>query len=557
MRYSNTSVEQFHLGRLVDGIGGGRIGIPEFQRDFDWNETDVRSLLATVFAGWPAGSLLLLEGQSELFAMRPMDGAPPLKKVLYGVLDGQQRLTSLFQALYGVGESLYAIRWDLSDDQDIEEGILSIRRRLWDRHFSSTQHQLKERIIPISALQSPTTFFTWRDELLATVQDDLRVKNLKELITNLYTYRLSAIHDYEFPVVKLDREVEPSAIARIFEKVNKTGLTLNTFDLLVAKSFDASWNLREKWISARESSLELNSFFGDDGLPLLQAIALLRSNDLRQAAVLELTKYDIQQEWDAVALAASEVVTFLRAHCGVIRRDYMPYLNLLPPFIALAARGRLRDAPELFTNWFWHAGFSGAYEAAANTRLVSHFRALQRGADRAIELDDDLRIVDFSSVSRKSRKALWATTNCAYIVAMEGSVGVPLPDDAVADLEPSFLYSKAEIEVGDRPSFVESSDVEVRGVLNTILVPKRLASLTRQLDAQETLDFASRGDYGRYTFPQLPIEFVGGLPSWNEFRAARSNWLFGFMRSKGMEGMNVIVYDTTADRGWNVKTVGK
>ncbi|WP_082543231.1 GmrSD restriction endonuclease domain-containing protein [Sphingomonas sp. Leaf339] len=554
MRYSNTSVEQFHLGRLVDGIATGKIGIPEFQRDFDWNETDVRSLLATVFAGWPAGSLLLLEGQSDLFMMRAMDAAPPLSKVMFGVLDGQQRLTSLYQSLYGTGESLFAIKWDLAIDQDIEEGIISVRRRLWDRHYGSLENQIKERIIPISALKSPTAFFTWRDDLLSKVLEPNKASELKSLITNLYTYRLSAIHDYEFPVVKLDQEIEPSAIARIFEKVNKTGLTLNTFDLLVAKSFDASWNLRDRWISVREQSVELNSFFGDDGLPLLQAIALLHSNDLRQAAVLDLPKHVIQREWDGVAFAASTIVSFLRANCGVLRRDFMPYLNLLPPFIALAARGKLNTNPDLFKNWFWQAGFSGAYEAAANTRMISHFKAVQNGATRAIEIEGELRIIDFSAVSRKSRRALWATINCAYIMEMEDVVGASLPDDAVYDFEPSTLYSLQEIEEAQQPVFLDGPESEFRGALNTIIVPRRLANLTRKLDSDQTIDIASRGDFGQFVQPQTPFPF-GALPDWDNFRAARSVWLTSFMEKKGMKGLNVVVYNQHLDDGWMIKTI--
>jgi hypothetical protein len=527
----------------VEGIARGTLGIPEFQRDFDWTENDIRSLLATVFAGWPAGSLLLLEAQNSIFQLRSMESAPPLSQVNYAVLDGQQRLTSLFQALYGAGDVIFAVKWDIPEDQEIEDCIVSYRKRTWNKQYASHSQHLDNRLIPVSVLRSPTDFFLWRDEILAIVQDPDRKEKLRKSLTDLYTYKLSAIHDYEFPVVKLDNEIEPFAISRIFEKVNRTGLTLNAFDLVVAKSFDPGWNLRDRWIAAREKHPGLSGFFGDDGLPLLQTISLLRHGDLRQSAVLALTKQEVQGTWDEVAAASARVVQFLRTRCGVIRRDFMPYANLLPPFIALETEGRLSASPKLFETWFWYSGFAGSYDAAANTRLVSHYKAVASGNETGFKANDT-RPVIFAAATRKSQKALWNTISCATVFQMENRVQRSLPDELIAELDVSTLFSVEEVELGDRltPEDYEP-DVEYRGALNSFLVPRRIAAVTRKVGAEPSVEICKRSEFKEFATAQLPEAARGNLASWPTYRAAKAEWLLEFMRQHDLNGFQVHLPD--------------
>src|SRR4051794_32675523 len=102
------------LQRLLSGISEGSVVLPEFQRDYVWSNRDARALVATILQGWPAGSLLLMEGTPEAFGVRPFEGqtsasaSPELV-----VLDGQQRLTALFQALTDTGPYRFYLDLDL------------------------------------------------------------------------------------------------------------------------------------------------------------------------------------------------------------------------------------------------------------------------------------------------------------------------------------------------------------------------------------------------------------------------------------------------------------
>src|SRR5215472_1670163 len=90
------------LKDMLREVDAGRLQLPEFQRSYVWNDEDVRSLLASVAKGFPVGALLTLEtGGSLKFKPRLLEGVAD-KKVgpTELLLDGQQRMTSLFQTTF-------------------------------------------------------------------------------------------------------------------------------------------------------------------------------------------------------------------------------------------------------------------------------------------------------------------------------------------------------------------------------------------------------------------------------------------------------------------------
>ena len=87
------------LKPLMEKAHKGGLGLPEFQRDFFWKTSQVVKLVTSLLNGYPIGGLLLMEDE-KVYGFRPLDGAPLStsadERLL--VLDGQQRLTSCYQA---------------------------------------------------------------------------------------------------------------------------------------------------------------------------------------------------------------------------------------------------------------------------------------------------------------------------------------------------------------------------------------------------------------------------------------------------------------------------
>ncbi|HKI20792.1 MAG TPA: DUF262 domain-containing protein [Isosphaeraceae bacterium] len=91
------------LPELLDEIHKGTIQLPDFQRGWVWDDDRIRALIASVSLSYPIGAVLLMEtGDHGLrFKPRLVEGAPPANgtKPEKLILDGQQRLTSLFTGI--------------------------------------------------------------------------------------------------------------------------------------------------------------------------------------------------------------------------------------------------------------------------------------------------------------------------------------------------------------------------------------------------------------------------------------------------------------------------
>ena len=89
------------IPKLMNQVTGGTLGLPEFQRDFKWDPKDTVGLVASIIKGYPIGSLLTWVPGTIEFGRRPVHQAPGLEKsaAVSLILDGQQRITSIFLSL--------------------------------------------------------------------------------------------------------------------------------------------------------------------------------------------------------------------------------------------------------------------------------------------------------------------------------------------------------------------------------------------------------------------------------------------------------------------------
>src|SRR5213083_446905 len=90
------------LSDLLAKVVRGKLQLPDFQRGWVWDDEHIRSLLASVSMSYPVGAVMMLQTGNPAVRLkpRPVEGAPGNLVVEPErlILDGQQRLTSLFQA---------------------------------------------------------------------------------------------------------------------------------------------------------------------------------------------------------------------------------------------------------------------------------------------------------------------------------------------------------------------------------------------------------------------------------------------------------------------------
>jgi hypothetical protein len=507
MRPPMLEAQMLDLSYLLGRIAEGSIAVPDFQREFVWSDVQVKSLLGTALNGWPAGSLLLMRSGKQIFQLRPLEGAPPIGKVDYLVLDGQQRLTALYHALLNTGPSVYAI--DLSDLQgndsayfdqsNLEERITSFKREDWDRNYQSLTRQRSRLLLPIHALQSAASFFEWRDAVTGSADALFDIDfEYRELLTKLYRDYLSAIHRYSLPAVVLESGFDVAAIARIFEKVNRTGTLLNAFDLMVARVYEPGWNLREPWEASRLEDPLLDYFLGSDGMPVLQAIALRTQRDVGQRAVLDLPPSLVHHEWDNSISGVRKAIDFCFSEFGVRSGEWMPYGVMLVALSALAAEDDflVRNA-QLVRSWFWSRGFGQAFDAAANTRIVADYGRLVTAArERLVDIASTYPVREDAllGATRRGQRAVWAMFMCALAKnqAVDPATMVRVDDDVpgVVNLSKRPREGRMIVSLLER-DYHELDDLHLR-VLGLVQLSRSSSKILRSTGLTGLLDMALR-----------------------------------------------------------------
>ncbi|MBS0352428.1 MAG: DUF262 domain-containing protein, partial [Proteobacteria bacterium] len=174
------------LKDILDGIAAGQIQLPDFQRGWVWDDNHIRSLIASLSLSYPIGAVMFLEAggvpfKPRLFAGVQLQPAPKPKTL---VLDGQQRLTSMYLSLRS-GQPvstrtekgadirrLYFLDMAkcLDPDADREEAVISVPESLQatsdfgrkvDLDVSTPELQYAQRLFPVALLFDIQGFMTW------------------------------------------------------------------------------------------------------------------------------------------------------------------------------------------------------------------------------------------------------------------------------------------------------------------------------------------------------------------------------------------------------------
>ena len=142
---STFKANAFLLKNLLEDVGKGKIQLPDFQRGWVWDDDRIKDLLVSISRGFPIGAVMTLDAGGDLrFRSRMVEGVASngAGQAAEYLLDGQQRLTSLYQELryegpvetrYRPGGSRVIKRWYYIDIQqvlnplvDLDDTIVSV-----------------------------------------------------------------------------------------------------------------------------------------------------------------------------------------------------------------------------------------------------------------------------------------------------------------------------------------------------------------------------------------------------------------------------------------------
>lgn len=403
------------LNELLADIHTHKIALPNFQRPWSWEPERVHALIISVAYRYPAGSLLTMPVISTSFALRPFEGSGHelIAKPNLMVLDGQQRLTSLYQALYRLDGVLYKGRrfhfyLDVPHLMSDPDGSIEIGDPFLDGALFYVLQEKDGQRIRYSGLTPKYRLTTSEDEMAAGAlplgllfdangkladwkkmylvnqsnRDMDRYLELDNTWSNLVQPWLDRIRNYPFPVVELRPDMPLSAICHIFEKVNSTGMPLDVFDLCTAILWAQGFYLNEKWDETKKkfSSRKIMSMQPLSGTAFLQSIALLDSIERKRANpgarlavacrkhdLMELGRHTVEKWWDILVEGYREASKFM-AEQGILSERILPYTTMIIPLTAIFADIRHRKGevsvgaawPKV-RQWYWCSVFSQRY----------------------------------------------------------------------------------------------------------------------------------------------------------------------------------------------------
>jgi hypothetical protein len=214
-----------HLAALLSDIERGKLALPDLQRPFVWERVDVRNLLDSMYQGFPVGYLMLWN-TSDVEHRTIGTGARDYEPTEF-IIDGQQRLTSLYAVMKGVPITF----------KDFSQDRIRIAFRPRDATFAVTDAAVRndpEYVDDISELwigQDWEVINSFIERLRAARPEALADGQEGGLRSALG--RLTALRDYPFDAVRIKSDVSEETVAEIFLRVNSGGTPLTQADFIL------------------------------------------------------------------------------------------------------------------------------------------------------------------------------------------------------------------------------------------------------------------------------------------------------------------------------------
>ncbi|MDQ1923592.1 GmrSD restriction endonuclease domain-containing protein [Massilia pseudoviolaceinigra] len=470
------------LKDILRKVQEGKLQLPDFQRDYVWGDNDVRSLIASIAKGFPVGALLTLETGGEVqFTPRLLEGVVPKEvRAEELLLDGQQRMTSLFQATFAKApvrtktaqgklvERLYYIdiKKSIGSLADLEDAIIGVPAdrivrsnfgKTVDLDVSTQALEFEQDLFPLNQVfESRNWFYDWRDYWKAQGRD------VSGLDTAFVRSIVESIERYKMPIIRLDKSNQREAICLVFEKVNVGGKKLDAFELVTAIYAADEFDLRADWNGVKQSATPgrrarmigspnprdvLSQVASTD---FLQACTLLHTRQARidsaargtkdgdlpqisckRDALLGLPLQGFKNHADAVEKGFIEAGIFLNELKIIWHKDvsYPPLIvGLAAVFAILGKKAGTAKAKQQLAQWFWSVTLGELFGSSTESRLardvpeladwIAHDGAMPRSLNEAMFQEIRLRSLrSRQSAAYKGLHALMMRHGCRDFIS--------------------------------------------------------------------------------------------------------------------------------------------
>lgn len=408
----NIDQGQYNILGLARDAYNGEIMLPDFQRNFVWPRNYVEEFIESLLEDMFVGTFLIMQTTAQTVPFKAMyvEGADkvnekiaPNPRIL--ILDGQQRLTAVFYAIYSPNiplkntEKPYAffidlnkLMLDLTDESVIsrsKDGYL-YREMLGEDGRYDYAKLMENRLLPMTAFsQQDLLYDLWYTRYRKLFSDDEA--------DHIFTY-LHNLVNYSILTLTLGNQYNdrPEDVAALFEKLNRTGIKLSVYDLLVARLYKFI-NLREKWEKVFNEKPNVKQFANhinntDVPFSFIQALALANNKSIKTKEIIKLDQTVINEpSLDKTAdIFENKVLKgCFSMHYGVADyQKWVPYKLLATMLTAFFLKYDYPNVNKLDI-WYWSSVFSERYSSSTETFMMRDFK------DVCEWIEDTSRVPEF------------------------------------------------------------------------------------------------------------------------------------------------------------------
>jgi len=393
------------ISDILTNISKGDIQLPDFQRGWVWDDYRIRALIASISNSYPVGAVMFLEygGDNVRFKYRPFTGVDIKVRPDKLVLDGQQRLTSIYCSMgctdvvktitekkVDINRFYYIdILKSLDSQTDRVDAILSIPEdrmiksdfgRQIDLDLATREKEFENHMFPLNIVYDHIACSNWQFDYQAYHGYN---REISERYAQFNKEILVTVQSYKIPIITLDKSTPKEAVCQVFENVNTGGVALTIFELVTATFAADDFELRKDW-EKREELFGKNSVIADvTATDFLTSMTLLVGYKRWKAGgvalsckkkdVLNISLEDYKNNAKILEKAFVDAANFLKEQRIFAGRD-LPYSTQLIPLAATFAL--LGDAIHESTvknkiaKWYWCGVFGEMYGGANETRYA-------------------------------------------------------------------------------------------------------------------------------------------------------------------------------------------
>lgn len=349
---------------LIADIERGQIKIPQFQREFVWDLKKSSKLLDSIIKGYPIGTFIFWKTKERLRSVRNLGDAklpePNEGDFTDFVLDGQQRLTSLFATLKGL-----KIEREVGKIEHYDEMFINLDAEEDDEIVVISKENLNEEsLIRLTDLiYGPLT-------LLFKFEEKYHSK-LQEYKTRIEAYNYSII---------LIRDAPLDIATEIFTRINEGGKPLSVFEIMVAKTFDSERNFDlSKKCNELIEELSETEYETISDITVLQTVSILLEKDCAKRTILKLKKKKVIDIWVDTVDAIHRTVDYFRTYYRIPVSQLLPYKTLIIPFAYFFYHHKDKptgDKQKFLQDFFWRVSLGTRYSSGVESKIFQDIKRI-------------------------------------------------------------------------------------------------------------------------------------------------------------------------------------